>query len=142
MENKNIIIGPKNPKDPEYYRDLFTFLMDDLKMVKRKFVFILKYTETNESLAYKDIHFRREYINQVANLLSNLNFDEIINIPREKDGCAFRLEVRYVKSAKMIGMQIIEARVGGGGGYFSVSPAVILLNEEAEKAYRVLSKIL
>ncbi len=136
---RNIIIGPKDENDPEYYRDLFNFLLKDLKLLSRNvFLFKVKYVGTNESAKYHEIHFRRENVPQILEYLANLDFESIAKLPSEEDGCAFRLSCRYVPSGKLMGVQLTEARVGKEGGYFSMSPAVVLLDEEAQKAYNLL----
>lgn len=140
-ENKNIIVGPKDPKKEEYYYDLFTY-MKKLGMLGHKYLVLVRCPLTDERLKYKEIHFRREYINQVSEHLHQLDFDTVSKIPTEPDDCAFRLSLRYTPSGRVFGFQIFEVRVGFGGGYFSMTPAVILLEEEGKRALELLKPIL
>lgn len=141
MENEKLYVGDKDPKNPETYVALFDILKDKLQILKRKFVFIMKYPKTGESYTINLIYFRREYINQVADCISKLDFDSLAEIPSEKDNCAFQLECIYTKSGSVFGMQIVEARVGSDGGYFTVSPAVVLFDDLGEKAFTLLKRV-
>ncbi|EHO07529.1 hypothetical protein HMPREF9714_02609 [Myroides odoratimimus CCUG 12901] len=138
--NKNIIIGPKDSKNKDYY-DLLKFLKEKEILVS-KFLIFQRSPVTNEKFKYKEIHFRREYINRVSEHLHQLDFETVSKIPTEPDNCAFRLEVRYTPSGSVFGFQIIEARTGFGGGYFGMTPAVVLLEEEGKRAVELLKPIL
>ncbi|MDM1502902.1 hypothetical protein HX071_11925 [Myroides marinus] len=140
-ENKNIIVGPRDPKKSEYYQDLYT-IMKKRGMLAIKYLLMVRCPLTDERLKHKEIHFRREFINQVSEHLHQLDFETVAKIPTEKDDCAFRLSVRYTPSGRVFGFQIIEARVGWGGGYFSMTPAIILLEEEGKRALELLKPIL
>ncbi|AJH15752.1 hypothetical protein [Myroides profundi] len=140
-ENKNIIIGPKDGKKGEYYLDLFTFLKQK-GMLGHKYLILVICPLTGEKLKYKEIHFRREFINRVSEHLHQLDFETVSKIPTEPDNCAFRLSLRYTPSGSVFGFQIIEARTGFGGGYFGMTPAVVLLEEEGKRAVELLKPIL
>ena len=140
-ENKNIIIGGKDPKDPNYYESVFGILKDKLKIMTRTWYFFgLMNPSTKETYQYKVFYFERKYVNQVAESLSKLDFDTISEIPHEKGQCAYQLELRYLKSGDVFSCQLYEARVGAGGGYYCVSPALILLNQEGKKALSTMSQ--
>lgn len=124
------------------YHDLFTFLMKDLQLFKRKFIFSLKHVETNESQQYFTRYFERQYQPELIRLFNENDFKGILALPTGETGkCATQLEGRYVKSGKVVGLQVIEARPHEGGRYVGLTPAKVFLDEEGEKIVGVVAQL-
>jgi len=140
-ENNNIILGAKDPKKPTFYHDLYDF-MKEIGIIKLKYFILPRYTLTDESPQYKELHFKNEYLDKFSDHLYKLDFESVARLPIEKEICSLRLCVHYVSSGKMFGFQICEAHGGLGGTFNSVSKAVILLDTEAQRAITLLKPIL
>lgn len=124
------------------YQELFSFLLDDLKLLKRKLILFIKHTETGESQQYYTRYFERQYQAEVIRLFNENNFEGILAIPTGEYGkCATQLEARYVKSGKMVGLQVYEARPHEGGRYVTLTPAKVFTGTEGEKIIRVTEQL-
>lgn len=131
MSNKVLMTKEVSPGE---YSDLHGFLMDELKMFKRKWLISLKHIETGESQKCFFRYFERQHQPEVIRLFNENDFEGILRIPTGEEGrCATQLEGRYVKSGKLVGFQVIEARPHEGGRYVGLTPAKVFLDEEGEK---------
>lgn len=124
------------------YHDLHSFLIDDLQLFKRKLLIMLKHVETGESQKCFFRYFERPYQQELIRLFNEGDFEGILKLPTGEEGkCATQLEGRYVKSGKVVGLQVIEARPHEGGRYVGLTPAKVFLNEEGEKIVGVVSRL-
>jgi hypothetical protein len=127
---------------PGEYQDLFSFLMDDLQLFKRKMLLFVKHVDTNEPQQYFTRYFERPYQEELIRLFNENDFKGILAIPTGEEGrCATQLEARYVKSGKLVGVQVIEARPHEDGRYVGLTPAKVFLDEEGEKIVTVISQM-
>lgn len=109
MEKETILIGSKDPKNELEYKELLRYLMDDLKLVKRKFILSLKYIKTGESLKHKDFLFDLKYRQRVIELFNNDDYASIIALPQKKfGGGQMSLTFRYTESGSIVGIQVDE----------------------------------
>lgn len=140
MENNNIIIGGKDPKKTDQYRHIYNYLKDDLQIMKRTwYILNFLYPPTKETYKCKFFYFKREYIHQVAEALNNLDFAAIAQIPHESGDCAYQIEFRYLKSGNVFACQIVETRPDTAQVFYSVTPAIVLYNEDGKKAYTAMA---
>ncbi|SIN90237.1 hypothetical protein [Chitinophaga niabensis] len=124
------------------YHDLYSFLMKDLQLFKRKFIFSLKHVETGESQKCFFRYFERPYQQELIRLFNENDFKGILALPTGEEGkCATQLEGRYVKSGKLVGLQVIEARPHEGGRYVGLTPAKVFLDAEGEKIVGDVAKL-
>lgn len=127
---------------PGEYRDLFSFLMEELKLFKRKLFIMLKHAETGESQQYYTRYFERQYQPELIRLFDANDFEGILSLPVGEEGrCATQLEARYVKSGKLVGLQVIEARPHEGGRYVGLTPAKVFIDEEGTKIVNVVERL-
>lgn len=124
------------------YHDLYTFLLNDLKLFKRKWLLMLKHVETNESQKCFFRYFERQHQEALIHMLNNNDFEGILSLPTGEEGkCATQLEGRYVKSGKVVGLQVIEARPHEGGRYVGLTPAKVFLDEEGSKIVEIIDRM-
>ena len=139
MQNK--IFLSKEVADGEY-QDLMTFLMDDLKLFKRKLVFFIKHVETGESQEFYTRYFERQYQDEVLSLFNANDFEGMLAIPMGEYGrCATQLEARYTKSGKVVGLQIYEARPHEDGRFVGLTPAKVFVDEEGQKILSITKQL-
>ncbi|TDQ11798.1 hypothetical protein [Pedobacter metabolipauper] len=139
MQDK--IFLSKEVADGEY-QGLLEFLLEDLKLFKRNFFFSIKHVETGESHEYYTRYFEHQYQDQLLRLFDANDFEGMLAIPMGEYGkCATQLEARYLKSGKLVGLQVIEARPHEDGRYVSLTPAKVFVDEEGQKILNVTKQL-
>ena len=124
------------------FQDLYTFLVKDLKLFKRKYFIILKYIKTNESLKYGIRYFEMNYQKEILELFNKNEFHKILSLPTGEFGrCATQLECRYTKSGSVVGFQFNEARPHEDGRYVGLTPAKVFFNSEGKKWVEYANKV-
>ncbi|MCD0490582.1 hypothetical protein LPB86_20245 [Pedobacter sp. MC2016-14] len=124
------------------YQNLHEFLLDDLKLFKRKLFLFIKQVETGESQEYYTRYFERQYQDELLRLFDANDFEGILAIPVGEYGrCATQLEARYTKSGKVVGLQVGEARPHEDGRYVSLSPAKVFVDEEGQKIIGITKQL-
>lgn len=124
------------------YQNLHEFLLDDLKLFKRKLFLFIKQVETGESQEYYTRYFERQYQDELLRLFNANDFEGILAIPVGEYGkCATQLEARYTKSGKVVGLQVGEARPHEDGRYVSLSPAKVFVDEEGQKIIGITKQL-
>ncbi|MGJ7526744.1 hypothetical protein [Variovorax sp. GB1P17] len=119
---------------PGEYDDLFDFLMKELKLFKRQLVFMLKHVQTGESMVFDRVwyHFHRK--DQLVQLLKDGNYAAVAQLPVNKEGqSGIYIETRYIKSGKLVSLQMVEARPHEGGRYVGLTPAVVFTEADGER---------
>ncbi|WP_198085548.1 hypothetical protein [Variovorax sp. E3] len=119
---------------PGEYGDIFQFLMEELKLFKRKLVVMLKHVQTGESMVYEQAWYDFHLKDQLTQLLKDGNYAAVSQLPINKQGqTGIYIETRYVKSGKLVGLQLVEARPHEGGRYVGLTPAVVFTDEDGER---------
>lgn len=119
---------------PGEYGDIFQFLMEELKLFKRKLVVMLKHVQTGESMVYEQAWYDFHLKDQLTQLLKDGNYAAVSQLPINKKGqTGIYIETRYVKSGKLVGLQLVEARPHEGGRYVGLTPAVVFTDEDGER---------
>lgn len=136
----NVIIGEKGGPKEGYYESAVDVLVR-LEKLKIKW-FSTKFLPTNEKLKTRYYYVLRQYARDLLDSYTKCDWDAISNLPREKEGTAYQLKINYIPSKKLVALQVIEARTGSDGGYFNITPPILYFEEEAEKIFPNIEKLL
>jgi len=124
------------------YGDLFEFLMQDLKLFKRKLVLMLKHVQTGESMVYEQAWYDFHLKERLTQLLKADDYAAVAQLPINKDGqTGIYIETRYVKSGKVVGLQLVEARPHEGGRYVGLTPGVVFTDADGERMLPFAQKL-
>ncbi|MET3495060.1 hypothetical protein [Variovorax boronicumulans] len=116
------------------YGDLFEFLMKELKLFKRQLLVMLKHVQTGESMVYEQAWYDYHLKDRLTHLLKNDDYAEVAGLPINKKGqTGIYIETRYVKSGKLVGLQLVEARPHEGGRYVGLTPGVVFTDADGER---------
>lgn len=127
---------------PGEYGDLFEFLMKELKLFKRQLVIMLKHVQTGESMVYEQAWYDFHLKDRITHLLKTDDYDAVAQLPINKKGqTGIYIETRYVKSGKLVGLQLVEARPHEGGRYVGLTPAVVFTDTDGERMLPFAQKL-
>lgn len=127
---------------PGEYGDLFEFLMKELKLFKRQLLVMLKHVQTGESMRYEQTWYDFHLKERLTQLLHAGDYDAVAALPINKDGqTGIYIESRHVKSGKLVGLQLVEARPHEGGRYVGLTPAVVFTDADGERMLTFIRKI-
>lgn len=127
---------------PGEYGDLFEFLMKELKLFKRQLVIMLKHVQTGESMVYQQAWYDFHLKDKLTQLLKADDYAAVAELPINKDGqTGIYIETRYVKSGKLVGMQLVEARPHEGGRYVGLTPASVFTDADGERLLAFAQKL-
>ncbi|RZI66395.1 hypothetical protein [Variovorax guangxiensis] len=127
---------------PGEYGDLFEFLMEELKLFKRKLVLMLKHVQTGESMVYEQAWYDFHLKERLTQLMKADDYAAIAQLPINKNGqTGIYIETRYVKSGKLVGLQLVEARPHEGGRYVGLTPAVVFTDADGERMLPFAQKL-
>lgn len=127
---------------PGEYGDLYEFLMQELKLFKRKLVVMLKHVQTGESMVYEQAWYDFQLKEKLTRLMKDGDYAAVAQLPINKDGqTGIYIETRYVKSGKLVGLQLVEARPHEGGRYVGLTPAVVFTDADGERMLPFAQKL-
>jgi hypothetical protein len=127
---------------PGEYGDLFEFLMKGLKLFKRQLLIMLKHVETGESMVYEQAWYDFHLKERLTALLKNDDYAAVAELPINKAGqTGIYIETRYVKSGKLVGLQLVEARPHEGGRYVGLTPATVFTDADGERMLAFAQKL-
>lgn len=127
---------------PGEYGDLFEFLMKELKLFRRQLVVMLKHVQTGESMVYQQAWYDFKLKGQLTQLLMADDYAAVAQLPINKRGqTGIYIETRYVKSGKLVGFQLVEARPHEGGRYVSLTPAAVFTDGDGERLLPFAQKL-
>jgi len=127
---------------PGEYGDLFEFLMKELKLFKRQLLLMLKHVQTNESMVYQQAWYDFHLKDQLTGLLKADDYAAVAELPINKKGqTGIYIETRYVKSGKLVGLQLVEARPHEGGRYVGLTPATVFTDGDGERLLALAQKL-
>jgi hypothetical protein len=127
---------------PGEYGDLFEFLMKGLKLFKRQLMIMLKHVETGESMVYEQAWYDFHLKERLTALLKNDDYAAVAELPINKAGqTGIYIETRYVKSGKLVGLQLVEARPHEGGRYVGLTPATVFTDADGERMLAFAQKL-
>jgi len=119
---------------PGEYGDLFEFLMKELKLFKRQLMILLKHVETGESMVYAQAWYDFHLKDRLTEILKNDDYAALAELPINKKGqTGIYIETRYVKSGKLVSLQLVEARPHEGGRYVGLTPAAVFTDADGER---------
>lgn len=119
---------------PGEYGDLFAFLMEELKLFKRKLLVMLKHVQTGESMVYEQAWYAFGLKDRLTALLKAEDYEAVAQLPIVKEGqTGIYIETRYVPSGKLVGLQLVEARPHEGGRYVGLTPAMVYTEADGER---------
>ncbi|CAA2104183.1 hypothetical protein [Variovorax paradoxus] len=127
---------------PGEYGDLFEFLMKELKLFKRQLVIMLKHVQTGESMVYEQAWYDFHLKDRLTQLLKAGDYAAVAELPVNKKGqTGIYIETRYVKSGKLVGLQLVEARPHEGGRYVGLTPATVFTDADGEGMLPFVQKL-
>ena len=127
---------------PGEYGDLFEFLMQELKLFKRKLVLMVKHVQTGESMVYQQAWYDFHLKDQLIALLKGGDYEAVSRLPINKAGqTGIYIESRYVASGKLVGSQLNEARPHEGGRYVGLTPAMVFTDADGERMLPFVQKL-
>ena len=127
---------------PGEYGDLFEFLMKELKLFKRQMLLMLKHVQTGESMIYQQAWYDFHLKEGLVRLLKAEDFDAVAQMPINKKGqTGIYIETRYIKSGKLVSLQLVEARPHEGGRYVGLTPASVYTDADGEKLLAFAQKL-
>ncbi|QSI30531.1 hypothetical protein GNX71_13435 [Variovorax sp. RKNM96] len=127
---------------PGEYGDLFEFLMKELKLFKRQLLVMLKHVQTGESMVYEQAWYDFHLKDRITHLLKTDDYEAVAALPINKKGqTGIYIETRYVKSGKLVGLQLVEARPHEGGRYVGLTPAVVYTDADGERMLPFAQKL-
>lgn len=127
---------------PGEYADLFEFLMQELKLFKRKWVLMLKHVETGESMIYQQAWYDFARKDQLIALLNQGDYDGVLRLPINKAGqTGIYIESRFVASGKLVGFQLNEARPHEGGRYVGLTPGMVFTDADGQRMLPFVQKL-
>lgn len=119
---------------PGEYGDLFEFLMEELKLFRRKLLVMLKHVQTGESMVYEQAWYAFALKDRLTALLKAEDYEAVAQLPIVKEGqTGIYIETRYVPSGKLVGLQLVEARPHEGGRYVGLTPATVYTDADGER---------
>lgn len=127
---------------PGEYGDLFEFLMKELKLFKRQLVLMLKHVQTGESMIYQQAWYDFDLKDKLTQLLKTDDYAAVAQLPINAKGqTGIYIETRYVKSGKLVGFQLVEARPHEGGRYVGLTPASVFTDADGERLLPIAQKL-
>lgn len=127
---------------PGEHADLFEFLMQELKLFKRKLVLMLKHVETGESMIYQQAWYDFARKDQLIALLNQGDYDGVLRLPINKAGqTGIYIESRFVASGKLVGFQLNEARPHEGGRYVGLTPGMVFTDADGQRMLPFVQKL-
>ncbi|MDQ0080228.1 hypothetical protein J2W35_000556 [Variovorax boronicumulans] len=127
---------------PGEYGDLFEFLMKELKLFKRQLLLMLKHVQTGESMVYQQAWYDFHLKDRLTQLLKADDYAAVAELPINKKGqTGIYIETRYVKSGKLVGLQLVEARPHEGGRYVGLTPAAVFTDGDGERLLALAQKL-
>lgn len=117
--------------------ETLSFLLKDLKLLKRKFFILLKHSTTNETQQYSLRYFGRQEIPELVRLFNEQDFEGILKLKTAQPGkVGATLTSRYVLSGKMVCFQVAVSPPDDYANYKNVTPVTVYIDDDKKQFVR------